>query len=90
MILLLADRINVSEGVFADLMLGHLPNVFAASGGRAAMRLEPGETIQRIAVKTVVIGGVIGSRLPNSSSTQIALGLVGRAVATMSPAIYLT
>ena len=33
--LLLADRINVVEGILEDLAHGHIPNIFAEKGGKA-------------------------------------------------------
>lgn len=39
--LLLADRINVIEGVFDDLLHGHIPNVFSEMGGKAEMKHNP-------------------------------------------------
>jgi hypothetical protein len=33
--LLLADRVNVVEGIIDDLKRGHLPNIFAERGGKA-------------------------------------------------------
>lgn len=38
MILLLADRINVGEGLVSDLAQGHIPNVFAEMGAAAEWR----------------------------------------------------
>lgn len=39
--LLLADRINVIEGVLDDLIHGHIPNVFSEMGGKAEMKHNP-------------------------------------------------
>lgn len=39
--LLLADRINVIEGIFDDLIHGHIPNVFAEMGLRAERKHNP-------------------------------------------------
>lgn len=36
--LLLADRVNVVEGIFEDLLRGHIPNVFSEMGLRAAWK----------------------------------------------------
>jgi hypothetical protein len=33
--LLLADRINVYEGILSDLVSGHIPNILAELGGKA-------------------------------------------------------
>jgi hypothetical protein len=41
MLLLLADRVNVGEGVIEDLARGHVPNLYAEMGGRAELRHNP-------------------------------------------------
>ena len=38
MLLLAPDRINVGEGLLADLAQGHIPNIFAEMGGPAEWR----------------------------------------------------
>ncbi len=38
MLLLLADRVNVGEGLLADLARGHIPNLWAEMGLRAEWR----------------------------------------------------
>lgn len=39
--LLLADRINVVEGIFDDLLHGHIPNVYKEMGGPAERKYNP-------------------------------------------------
>lgn len=39
--LLLADRVNVVEGLLQDLRSGHLPHLYAEMGGRAELRHNP-------------------------------------------------
>lgn len=36
--LLLADRVNVVEGILDDLMKGHIPNIFAEKGWKADLK----------------------------------------------------
>lgn len=36
--LLLADRINMIEGIFEDLLHGHIPNVYKEMGGPAELK----------------------------------------------------
>ncbi len=40
MLLLLADRVNVVEGVIDDLRRGHIPNIFAEKGWNAAWKYD--------------------------------------------------
>lgn len=41
LVLMLADRVNVVEGVVQDLGRGHVPNLYAEMGGRAELRHNP-------------------------------------------------
>ncbi|MGJ7543336.1 hypothetical protein [Variovorax sp. LT1R16] len=41
LILLLADRVDVGEGLIDDLSRGHVPNLYAEMGGRAELRHNP-------------------------------------------------
>lgn len=56
LLLMLADRINVVEGVFDDLSHGHVPNVFAEMGGKAELKYNPGGLARKAAIATAVIG----------------------------------
>ncbi|MEO5659369.1 MAG: hypothetical protein ABIQ90_06175, partial [Polaromonas sp.] len=46
MILLFADRVNMVEGLGADLMRGHVPNLFAEMGGKAEFKYNRSAAIQ--------------------------------------------
>ena len=52
--LLLADRINVVEGIVDDLRHGHIPNVFAERGWKAEWKYN-----RKGAVKSLVVGATI-------------------------------
>lgn len=39
--LMLADRVNVAEGLLEDLRGGHVPNLYAEMGGRVELRHNP-------------------------------------------------
>ena len=54
--LLFEDRINMVEGLGEDLMLGHVPNLFAEMGGKAEFRYNRQAAIQ----KALVVGAVAG------------------------------
>ena len=47
MILLLADRVNMVEGLGSDVMRGHLPNVFAEMGGKAEFTYNRKAAVQK-------------------------------------------
>ena len=54
LMLLGADRINVVEGVVADLVRGHIPNVPAEMGVRAQWRHDRAGLIRKVAIATAV------------------------------------
>lgn len=56
LMLLLADRVNMVEGLGADLMRGHVPNVFAEMGGKAEFKYNRPAAIQKAVVVSVVVG----------------------------------
>jgi hypothetical protein len=41
MLLILADRINMIEGIGQDLLSGHMPNIFKEMGMRSEMKYNP-------------------------------------------------
>lgn len=57
--LLLADRVNVVEGVVDDLMHGHAPNIFAEKGLNAEWKYNRKGLITRIAVGAAVTTALI-------------------------------
>ncbi|MGF7214048.1 hypothetical protein GGR92_000188 [Spirosoma lacussanchae] len=52
--LLVADRVNVVEGILDDLKRGHVPNIFAEKGMKADWKYN-----QKALVQTVVVGALI-------------------------------
>ncbi|MBQ5941280.1 MULTISPECIES: hypothetical protein [unclassified Massilia] len=56
MLLLLADRVNVVEGVVDDLAHGKVPNVFAEMGLQAEWKHNPGGLVKKAAIATAVVG----------------------------------
>jgi hypothetical protein len=48
--LMLADRVNVVEGIVDDVLRGHVPNIFAERGWNAAWKYNRKATIKKIAV----------------------------------------
>ena len=56
MLLLFADRINMVEGIGADLGRGHIPNLYAETGMRSEFRYNRPGAIRKMAVATAVVG----------------------------------
>ena len=56
MLLLLADRINVVEGIGEDLMQGHVPNVLGEMGIKAEWQHNRAGLAKKAAVATAVVG----------------------------------
>lgn len=57
--LLLADRVNVVEGVIDDLKHGHVPNIFAEKGWKAAWKYNRLGLIKKVVVTALVTTAVI-------------------------------
>jgi hypothetical protein len=58
MTLILADRVNVVEGIIDDLAHGHVPNIFAERGWKAEWKYN-----RQGAIKTAVVGVAVASAL---------------------------
>jgi hypothetical protein len=56
LLLLLADRVNVVEGVASDLSRGHVPNLYREMGGRAELRHNPLGAAKKVMVLAAVAG----------------------------------
>ena len=56
--LLLADRINVVEGVIDDIRHGHLPNIFSERGMKADWKYNRKELVTKVAVTAAVITAI--------------------------------
>lgn len=59
LLLLLADRINMVEGLGEDLKNGHIPNVFAEMGGKAEFRHNRAAAVQKVVIASAVVGLVL-------------------------------
>jgi hypothetical protein len=57
--LLLADRINVVEGIVDDLQHGHIPNIFAEKGWAAEWKYNRKGLITKVAVGLAVTGAIV-------------------------------
>lgn len=56
--LLVADRVNVVEGILEDLSQGHFPNTFAEKGGKAAWQYNKKEVILKAAIGVAMVAGL--------------------------------
>ncbi|HET6511838.1 MAG TPA: hypothetical protein VFH43_06575 [Candidatus Kapabacteria bacterium] len=59
LILIMADRINVVEGVIDDLAHGHVPNVFAEMGWKAKYKYNKRGFITKVGVMALIAGAGI-------------------------------
>jgi hypothetical protein len=58
--LILADRINAVEGIIEDLSRGHIPNIFAERGGKAALKHNRQAVVKNVIVGLVITTAIIG------------------------------
>jgi len=54
MTLILADRVNVVEGILDDLRHGHIPNIFAEKGWKAEWKYNRAGLVRKVAVAAAV------------------------------------
>lgn len=58
--LMLADRVNMVEGIFDDLDRGRVPNIFAELGWGAEWRYNRRRFLIRRGIEALVVAGVVG------------------------------
>lgn len=56
LLLLLADRVDVGEGLVQDLARGHLPRIYSEMGGRAELEHNPAGAAKKGLVLVAVLG----------------------------------
>jgi hypothetical protein len=56
LVLLMADRVNVAEGILEDLAHGHVPNVFKEMGGPAEWRYNRAGFVKKALVVSAAVG----------------------------------
>jgi hypothetical protein len=59
LLLLLADRVNMVEGVVDDLAHGHVPNVLGEMGIKAEMKHNPAGLAKKVAITAAVVGTAV-------------------------------
>ncbi|MBE9463283.1 hypothetical protein ACFP1I_28370 [Dyadobacter subterraneus] len=57
--LLLADRVNVIEGIVDDIKQGSFPNLFAELGGRAELKHNPARLAKKVAIGLAITAGIV-------------------------------
>ncbi|HEX8270502.1 MAG TPA: hypothetical protein VF581_11480 [Flavobacterium sp.] len=57
--LVMADRINVYEGIFADLAHGYIPNFFAERGWNAEWKYNRKSFVTKVAIGAAVTAGIV-------------------------------
>ena len=57
--MLMADRVNVGEGLLSDLAHGHIPNIFAEMGGRAEWRYNRAGFVKKAAVAAALVATAV-------------------------------
>jgi hypothetical protein len=58
--LVIADRVNVVEGIIDDIRRGHFPNIFAEQGIKAEWKYNRAGLIKKVVVGAVITGVVLG------------------------------
>ena len=58
LLLLMADRIDVGEGLIEDLARGHVPRIYSEMGGRAELRHNPAGAATKALVLAAAAGAV--------------------------------
>lgn len=59
LILLGADRINVVEGVFNDLLHGHIPNIPAEMGIRSELKFNKSGFMRKLLIIAIILAAII-------------------------------
>lgn len=59
LILLGADRINVVEGVFNDLLHGHIPNIPAEMGIRSELKFNKPGFVRKLLINATILAAII-------------------------------
>lgn len=56
LLLLLADRVNVVEGIGEDLARGHIPNILGEMGLKSELKHNPAGLVKKVAIAGAVVG----------------------------------
>ena len=69
--LLLADRVNMVEGIVQDLGRGHIPNVFAERGWAAEWKYNRKEMAQKVFITTVITTAIVALLLNKRKAKKL-------------------
>ncbi len=72
---MLADRINVFEGILDDLKKGHVPNFFAERGWTAEWKYNRENFVKNVAVGVLVTSAVIATAVILRKNTKSRVGI---------------
>jgi hypothetical protein len=59
LLLLLADRVNVVEGIAEDLSRGHVPNILGEMGIKSEIKHNPAGLAKKVAITAAVVGTAV-------------------------------
>jgi hypothetical protein len=74
MTLILADRVNVVEGIIDDLAHGHVPNIFAERGWKAEWKYNRQGAIKTAVVSVAVASALIFLMVSRSKNKKLYVG----------------
>jgi hypothetical protein len=57
--LLLADRVNMIEGIADDIRQGSFPNIFAELGGKSELKHNPAGFAKKLALGVAITAGIV-------------------------------
>ncbi|WP_375415961.1 hypothetical protein [uncultured Hymenobacter sp.] len=72
--LLVADRVQVVEGVLDDLVHGHVPNIWAEKGYNAEWKHKPQQLVVKLTVTALATAGLIAWLSSGSKSKKSTYG----------------
>ena len=73
--LILADRVNMVEGILDDLKHGHIPNFFVERGWTAEWKYNRKSFVTKVAVGAVVTAGVVALLMQKNKKQKVRKGL---------------
>ncbi|WP_312510525.1 hypothetical protein [Massilia sp.] len=59
LLLILADRVNMVEGIGQDLARGHIPNILGEMGIKAELKHNPAGLVKKVAVGAALVGAAV-------------------------------
>jgi hypothetical protein len=75
MTLLLADRVNVVEGIVDDLRHGHIPNIFAERGWKSEWKYNRQGMIKNMAIGVGVTAGIVALMVYRNKNKKLKMSV---------------